>query len=171
MSVNALLSTVISIKANILNVQKATKLRILEFLRPLILGVGFAFKVVYYVVFAWWLDPWLRHRANRELVEDTKRNLWFLVQEPGAIKVLHAEWPTIEILSDNLLLTVLRWRDETTVSLASRHAPAQSYQLGPLNDAARLLRTRLEGLNTAFSEEEFSRLRQGFSPWDDMRPR
>ena len=151
--------------------QKATKLRILEFLRPLILGIGFSFKVVYYVVLAWWLDPWLRHRANRELVEDIERNLWFLVQEPGAIKVLHGEWPTVQILSGNLLLTVLRWRDETTVSLASRHAPTQSYQLGPLDDAARLLRTRLEDLNAAFSEEELSRLRQGFSPWDYMRPR
>ena len=144
-------------RANILDVQKASKARVLEFLRPLVLGVGFAFKAVYYIVFAWWLSPWLRHRANRELVEDTERNLWFLISEPKAIKVLHTEWPTIQILSGNLLFTILRWRDETTVSVAPRHSPAQSYQLGPLDDAARLLRTRLEDLNVAFSEEKFSR--------------
>lgn len=168
---NRLISTVISITANILDVQKAIKLRLFEFLRPLILGIGFAFKVVYFVVFAWWLDPWLRSRANRELVEDIERNLWFLIRQPGAIKVQHAEWPTVQILSGNLLLTILRWRDETTVSVAPRHAPTQSYELGPLDYAARLLQTRLEDLNAAFSEEEFSRLRPGFRPWDHTRPR
>lgn len=160
-------------RANIADVQKATKLRILEFLRPLILGIGFAFKVVYYVVFAWWLAPWLRHKANRELVDDIERNLYFLISEPSAMRVLHAEWPTVEILSGNLLFTILRWRDDTTVSVAPRHAPVQSYELGPLvaafegrhfseqdivndlADAARLLRPRLEALNATFSEEEF----------------
>lgn len=164
-------------RANILDVQKETNLRILEFLRPLILGMGFVFKVVYYVVFAWWLTPWLRHKANRELVDDIERNLYFLISEPSAIKVLPAEWPTVEILSGNLSFTILRWRDDTTVSVAPRHAPVQSYELGPLvaafecrhfseqdivnglADAARLLRPRLEALNAAFSEEEFPRIR------------
>ena len=160
-----------------MDVQKATKLRILEFLRPLFLGIGFAFKAVYYIVFAWWLDPWLRHKANRELVDDIERNLYFLISEPSAIRVLHTEWPTVEIPSGNLLFTILRWRDDTNVSVAPRHAPVQSYELGPLVaafesrhfseqdivndlvDAARLLRPRLEALNAAFSEEEFPRVR------------
>jgi hypothetical protein len=160
------------------DVQKATKLRILEFLRPLILGIGFAFKVVYYALFSWWLTPWLRHKANRELVEEIERNLWFLISEPSAIRVLHAEWPTVEVFSGNLLFTILRWRGDTTVSVAPRHAPVQSYELGPLVaafegrhfseqdivndlvDAARLLRPRLEALNAAFSEEEFPRVKR-----------
>jgi hypothetical protein len=37
-------------------VQRATKLRILEFVAPIFLGVGFLFKIVYNVAFAWWLD-------------------------------------------------------------------------------------------------------------------
>jgi hypothetical protein len=161
-------------RVNILNVQKATKLRILEFLRPLILGIGFAFKVVYYIAFAWWLDPWLRHKANRGLVDDIERNLSFLIAEPSAIRVLNAESTTAEILTGNLLFTVSRWRGDTTVSVAPRHSPVQSYEIGPLVaaferrhfseqdivndlvDAARLLRPRLDVLNAAFSEEEFS---------------
>lgn len=150
-------------RANILSVQKATKIRILEFLRPLVLGVGFAFKVFYYVVFAWWLDPWLRHKANRELVSDIERHLYFLISDPNGIRVLHTEWPTAEILSGNLLFTTLRWQDETTVSVAPRHAPTQSYELGRLDYAAGILRTRLEDLNSAFSEYEFPhRAREGF---------
>jgi hypothetical protein len=87
-------------------VQKATKLLFVEFLRSLILGVGFGLKLVYYVGFAWWLTPWLRYRANRELVEDTERSLWFLISEPTAIRVLRADWPTVQILSGNLLFTI-----------------------------------------------------------------
>jgi hypothetical protein len=60
-------------------VQKATKLRILDFFRPLILGIGFAFKAGYFIFFAWWLNPWLERKANRELVDDITRNLYFLV--------------------------------------------------------------------------------------------
>jgi hypothetical protein len=152
-------------------VQKASKARVLEFLRPLILGLGFAFKVVYYVIFAWWLAPWLRHKANRDLVSDIERHLSSLISGPSTVRVLHAEWPTAEILSGNLLFTILRWRDETTVSVAPRHSPTQSYQLGSLDDAARLLRTRLEDLNVAFSDEEFSRAREGFILPDFMRHR
>jgi hypothetical protein len=149
-------------------VQKATKLRVLELLRPVILGIGFGFKALYYVVFSWWLNPWLDRKANRELVDDIRRNLDFLVSKPNAIKVLNTEWPTLEIVWDNLLFTVARWRDETTVSIAPRHAPKHSYELGPLIaafehrhfshhdivndlvDAARLLRPCLEDLNVAF---------------------
>jgi hypothetical protein len=145
-------------------VQRATTVRVLEFLRPLILGLGFAFKIVYYVIFAWWLAPWLRHKANRELMSDIERHLYFLISGPSAIRVLHAEWPTAEILSGNLLFTISRWHDETTVSVAPKHSPAQSYQLGSLDDAARLLRTRVEDLNAAFSEEEFSRETRFYLP-------
>jgi hypothetical protein len=158
-------------------VQKATKLRILDFLAPLILGIGFALKVVYYVVFAWWLGPWLDHKANRELVDEIKQNLYFLISEPSSIRVLRAEWPTVEIPWGNLLFTIVRWRGDVTVSVAPKHAPVQSYELGPLiaafegrhlserdivndlGDAARLLRPRLEGLNAAFSEQEFPRIK------------
>ena len=158
--------------------QKATKLRILDFFSPLILGIGFAFKVVYYIFFAWWLNPWLDRKANRELLDDITRNLYFLVSEPSSIRVLRAEWPSVEIPSGNLLFTITRWRGDTTVSVAPKHDPLQSYELGPLvaaferrhfsehdivnslADAAGMLRPRLEALNIAFSEEEFPRVKE-----------
>ena len=158
--------------------QKATKLRILEIFRPLILGIGFVFKMVSWVLFAWWLGPLLDRKANRELVDDVTRNLYFLVSEPTSISVLPAEWPTVEIPWGNLVFTIARWRGDTTVSVAPRHDPVQSYELGPLvaalecrhfserdtvndlSDAARLLRPRLEALNAAFSEQEFPHVRK-----------
>ena len=158
--------------------QKATKLRILEFFGPLIRGIGFAFNVVYYAFFAWWLNPWLDRKANRELVDDITRNLYFLVSEPSSITVQRAEWPSVQIPWGNLLFTITRWRGDTTVSVAPKHDPVQSYELGPLvaaferrhfsehdivndlADAARLLRPRLEALNAAFSEQDFPHVRK-----------
>ena len=162
--------------------QRATKLRILEFVAPVFLGVGFIIKMVYNLAFAWWLDPWLRRKANRALLDDITANLYFLVSEPQAsaprsIGVLQSESPTVQISWGNLLFTVVRWRDETNVSVAPRHAPRESYEIGPLiaalesrhfserdavndlADAANLLRPRLQALNDAFSEQEFPRIK------------
>jgi hypothetical protein len=159
-------------------VQRATKLRILDFLAPVILGVGFLIKMLYIATFAWWLGPLLERKANRELVDDIKTNLDFLVSDPNSIRVLSADWPTVEVSWSNLLLTVVRWRGDTNVSIAPRHAPVESYELGPLVaafesrhfserdivndlvDAAKLLRPRLQALNAAFSEQEFPRIKQ-----------
>ena len=159
--------------------QKATKLRILGFFGSLIRGIRFAFKVVYYAFFAWWFNPWLDRKANRELVDDITRNLYFLVSEPSSISVLRAEWPSVQIPWGNLLFTITRWRGHTTISVAPKHDPVQSYELGSLvaaferrhfserdivndlADAARLLRPRLEALNAAFSEQDFPHVRKG----------
>jgi len=155
----------------ILAVQRANNSPVIELLRPLVWVIGFVFKVVYYVLFAWWLTPWLRYKANRKLVEDAERSLWFLLQEPKAIKVLHKDWPSVQILSGNLLFTIVRWRDETNVSVAPKHAPTESYQLGFLDDAARLLQAHLEDLNAGFSEERFPSFSVDFKPRDWMRSR
>jgi hypothetical protein len=152
-------------------VEKGTKARIVQFLRPLILGIGFVLKVAYYLVFAWRLTPWLRHSANRELVKETERSLWFLIPKAGAVSVLDGDWPRVQIFSGKLLFTILRWQDATTVSAGPIHSPSQSCQLGALDDVARLLQSRLEDLNAAFSEEEFSRVREDFSVWDFMQSR
>jgi hypothetical protein len=159
-------------------VQKETKLRILEFFGPLIGAIGFAFKVVYNTFFAWWLNPWLDRKANRELVDDITRNLYLLVSEPSSISVLRAEWPSVQIPWGNLLFTITRWRGDTTVSVAPKSDRVQSYELGPLvaaferrhfsehdivndlADTARLLRPRLEGLNAAIFEQEFPHVRK-----------
>ena len=163
--------------------KRATKLRVLDFVTPVFLGAGFIIKLIYNVTLAWWLDPWLRRKDNRALLDDITGNLYFLVSEPRAnpprsIGVLQSEWPTVEIPWGNLLFTVVRWRGDTNVSIAPRHAPGESYELGPviaalehrhfserdvvndLADAASLLRPRLQALNAAFSEQEFQRIKE-----------
>lgn len=155
----------------------------LDLLTPFFLGVGFVVKVIYNIGFAWWLDPWLRRKENRALLDDVITNLYFLLSGPHAsaprsIGVLHSEWPTVEIPWENLVFTVVRWRGDTNVSVAPLHAPGESYELGPviaalenrhfserdvvndLVDAASLLRPRLQALNAAFSEQEFQRIKQ-----------
>lgn len=162
--------------------RQTTKRRLLEFVAPFFLGIAFIIKIVYYVLFAWWLDPWLRRRANRVLLDDITKNLYFLVSDPQTyihrpLGVLKAECPTIEISWGNLLFTVVRWRGDTNMSVAPRHAPRESYQIGPvvaalecrhlsdrdvvndLADAGNLLRPRLDALNAAFSEQEFPRIK------------
>jgi hypothetical protein len=162
--------------------QQATKTRILEFTAPVFVGVGFIFKMVYIIAFGWWLDPWIRRSGNRKLLDDIAANLHFLVSDPNAnvprtVGVFHSEFPTVEIPWGNLFFTVVRWRDETIISVAPRHAPEKSYQIGPvvaalesrnfserdvvhnLTDAARVLRPRLQALNAAFSEEQYPRIR------------
>ncbi len=152
-------------------------------LRPLFIGIGFIVKMVYSIAFAWWLDPWMQRKANRALLDDITRYFYFLVSPSladvsPAINVLPSEWPTAEISWKNLLFNITRWRDETIVSVAPRHLPRESYSLGPLvaalehrhfserdtvndlEDAARLLRPRLQTLNLAFSEQEFPRTRE-----------
>ena len=127
---------------------------------------------------AWWLNPWLERKANRELADDITRDLYFLVSEPSSLSVLRAEWPSAQIPWGNLLFTITRWHGDTTVSVAPKHDPLRSYELGPLvaafeqrhfsehdivndlADAARLLRPRLEALNAAFSEQEFPHVRK-----------
>jgi hypothetical protein len=163
-------------------VQRATKLRLLDFVAPVFLGVGFIVKMVYTLAFAWWLDPLLRRKANRSLLDETTANLYFLVSEPHvdvrAISARHSAWPTVEISWGNLLFTVVRWCGDTNISIAPRHAPRESYELGPvvaalerrhfserdvvndLADAANLLRPRLQSLNAAFSELEFPRIKE-----------
>jgi hypothetical protein len=160
----------------------AAKVRILELVGPVFLGVGFVVKMVYNVAFGWWLDPWLRRKANRALMDDITANLYFLVSGPHAgvprsIGVLKSEWPTVEIPWGNLLFTVVRWRGDTNVCVAPCHAPEESYELGPLvaalesrhfserdvvndlADAANLLRPRLQVMNAAFSAQEFPRIK------------
>jgi hypothetical protein len=162
-------------------VQRETKHRILLFFAPVLLGVGFIVKMVYNAAFAWWLDPWLRRKANRALLDDITANLYFLVSEPQAnvrsIGVSQSEWPTAEISWKNLLFTVVRWRSDTIISIAPRHHPGKSYEIGPLvaalecrhfskrdvvnglPGAANLLRPRLQALNAAFSEQEFPHIK------------
>jgi hypothetical protein len=159
-------------------VQKAIKLWVLKLLAPLFLGLGFVIKLLYTLFFAWWLDPLLKRKANRDLVNDIKMNLLSVVSEASSITIVRADWPEVKISYGNLLFTIVRWRDEVTVSVAPRHSPSENHEIGPLIaaiggrhfterdividlvDADRLLRTHLNELNAAFSEQEYPRIRE-----------
>jgi hypothetical protein len=166
-----------------LAVRQATKTRLLELTRPFFVGIAFAVKMVYSIAFAWWFEPWMERKAVRALLNDIKTYLYFLVSPSltdtlTPIRVVKSEWPEVEIPWENLLFTITRWRAETSVSVAPRHASAERYELGPLiaslehrhfserdlindlADAALLLRPRLQILNAAFSEQEFPRTRK-----------
>lgn len=152
--------------------RKATKRRVLEFIAPILVGLGFLLKVIFYVLFGW-LVPWLSHKANRHLVDEVKRNFGFLVPDSTTVKVIRADWPEVNVPFGNLLFTIVEARGDVSISVAPRHAPTETYQLGPLiaalefrhfserdvfnnfADAAKLLQPRLDALNTAFSEREF----------------
>ena len=158
--------------------QRATKLRILEFVALVFLGVGFIVKMVYNTAFAWWLEPRLQRKANRELLDDVHANLPFLVSQArmgtaGRSTVLPFDYASLEIPWE-----ISRGRGELNISVAPRHAPHQAYELGPViaaldgrhfsqrylvNDlagAAALLHPRLQTLNAAFSEQEFARIKE-----------
>jgi hypothetical protein len=163
-------------------VQRATKRRVLEFLLPVFLGVGFIVKMVYNIAFGWWLEPRLQRKANRELLDDVHANLPFLAPQADigqpSVMVLPFDYASVEIPWENLLFGISRGRGELNISVAPRHAPHQSYELGPviaaldgrhfsqrdlvkdLAGAATLLLPRLQALNAAFSEQEFPRIKE-----------
>jgi hypothetical protein len=164
-------------------VDRGRKLRILKFLTPLILGVGFIVKLVYNIAFAWWLDPRLQRKENRALWDDVQANFYFLTMQSqphisGPTTIHPFDYASVKIPWENLLVTITRGRGDTTVSVAPRHSPGENYELGPViaalerrhfserdivNDlagAASLLRPRLQELNVAFSEQEFPRTKQ-----------
>jgi hypothetical protein len=164
------------------DVQRATKLRIVEFTAPFFLGIGFIVKMLNKVAFAWWLDPRLQRNENRALWDDVQANLFFLVSEAQLVNsrpvaVLPFDYASVKLLRENVLFTITRGRGDLTVSVGPRHLPAESYELGSVmaalerrhlserdlvNDFAgveRLLGPRLQVLNAAFSEEEYPRIK------------
>jgi hypothetical protein len=164
-------------------VQQATKRRIVEFATPIFVGIGFIVRMLNRVAFKWWLDPWLQRNENRALWNDVQANLFFLVSQaqlvsPRPVAVMPFDYASVKLLRENVLFTITRGRGDLAVSVAPRHAPAESYELGSAiaalesrhlseNDLVdnfagveRLLRPRLQALNAAFSEDEYPRIKE-----------
>jgi hypothetical protein len=165
-------------------VQRETKLRLLDFfVVPFFTGIGFVFKAAYAIGFAWWLDPWCQRKANRALLDDVQASFYSLVSDgqithPKRTTVLPFDYASVKIVYRNALFCFTRGRGDVTVSVSPRHAPDESYELGralaavdgkrlsehylvnDLESAAKLLRPRMEALNSAFSEETYSGIRQ-----------
>lgn len=159
--------------------QQATKNRILNALSPFFVAVGSIFKTLYTAGFSWWLDPWLQRKANQALLSDVQSNLYFLVSQAKAVNsqspVLPFDYASVNVLWETLFFVITRGRGELNVSVAPSHARGELNELGPtiaalegrnfsehhvindLSDAAALLRSRLDLLNAAFSEQEYAR--------------
>lgn len=147
---------------------------------------------IYELTLAWWLDRWLQRRANRALLDDVQRKLHFLVSQAEDVKQSRAVQPfdcaSVEILWRNLFFYISRGRGEINVSVAPRHARNEQSEIGPtiaalegrhfsendivndLEDAAALLRSRLDLLNRAFLNRN-THIRGGESSISSMRNR
>jgi len=99
----------------------------------------------------------------------------FLNSQP--LVILPFDYASVKLSRNNVLFTITRGRGELNVSVAPRHIPTESHELGyviaaleshlrvqeSVNDwesIERLLRPRLAILNAAFSEHEYSHLRE-----------
>jgi hypothetical protein len=164
-------------------VDRPSKRRVLEFLGPIFLGIGFVVKLFYRIAFGWWLDPWMQSKENRALWDDVQANFYFLTSQTqldlsGPTDIHPFDYASVKIPWENLLVTITRGRGNTAVTVAPRHAPGDNYELGrliaamerrhlrerdivnTLAGAADLLRPCLQELNEAFSEQEFPRTMQ-----------
>jgi hypothetical protein len=149
---------------------------------PFFGGIYFVVTGIYKLTLAWWLATWRQRKSNRALLDDLQRDLYFLVSEAKTIKlppaVIPFDYAEVEILWRNVFFSFTRGRGEINVSVAPRHARNVRSQLGPtiaalegrnfsakgvvddLADAAALLRPRMDLLNAAFSEQQYSRTRE-----------
>lgn len=164
-------------------VRRGTKIRLLDFfLVPFFRGIGFFVKVLYKIVFAWWLDPRMQRAANRELLDAVHASLSFLVSQAESVSspssVLPFDYASVEVLWKNLMFVITQGRGELNVCVAPRKLPNELWEIEPviaalesrhfserdiiknLGDVATLLRPRLELINAAFSEQEYPRTRK-----------
>lgn len=158
--------------------QQATKNRIFALVTPLLSGLAFVVKMLSIILFGWWLFPFLQWKNSREFMKEVKLKWCSLLQPASSMTVASGDSATITIAQGNLLFTLVRWHDETSIRVAPRHVPAESYDLGPLvaaiehrhyserdivhdlEGAEKLLLPRLNALNAAFSEQQYPRIRE-----------
>ena len=161
--------------------QQVTKLRFLQLVARLLLAVGFVAKQIYRVLVGWWLHPLLDKKWNRELVKAIQANLPSLLTPQSSMRVVRADWPTVEVTYENLLFTIVEWRDEIIVRVAPHQAPTESYEIGrlvaaiehrhyserdvvnDLCDVERLLAPRLPALNAHFQSRNTLKSDSGFN--------
>ena len=158
------------------------RIAIMEWLWPLFAFVGSISRTFEKAFFSRWLQPWFQRRANRALLNDLQRDLYSLISTADLVESpsgnLPFDYASVEILWENLCLTISRGRGAVNVSLAPRHARNERVELGPviaalekrhfssqdvvhdLTDVGSLLRPRLDLLNAAFSEQEYRRTRE-----------
>jgi hypothetical protein len=158
----------------------------MELIWPLFALVGLFFKVSYDTFLGWWLDPWLQRKANRALWEDVQTSLYFMTEHGKLIKdkstqILPFDYASVRVAYENLIFIFTRGRDELNISLASRHAPDETFRFSvvvaaldstgveeqrtphSLSALASSLRSRLGALNDAFSDRNYPEFRKKLS--------
>ena len=71
---------------------------VVAIVRPILLAVGFVVKLIYAVLFAWWVHPRVQRKGNAKLIGEIQAQLAFLVlQDSANMKAIRADWPTVEL--------------------------------------------------------------------------
>ena len=152
---------------------------------PIFRGIGVIFKTIYSIAFSWWLDPRLQRKANEALWNTLQSNFYFLTSrgqrvEEKALVIHPFDYASIRIVLDNLCFCFTQGRGEFNVSLSPARSARDSYPLawviaaldskeakidpvGSLDDAARVVKLRLDELEDAFSDREFPEFRKKLS--------
>lgn len=163
--------------------ERRTRVQVMELLWPLFAAMYFIIRGLDKFFLGWWLGPLLQRRENQALWADVQRNCYFLYTKGQPLKdrwprPLPFDFASVYLIYQNLRLCFTRGRGEMNISLSPRHLPKESYRLeiviaaldskdfnevtSPRNLAAAgdLLRTRLNEINSAFSETQYSKFKK-----------
>jgi len=155
-------------------------------LGPLFIGLLFAAKIVYKILFSWWLDPWCQRKTNGSLWNDVQSNFYFLTSigelvKEKPLRILPLDYASINVVFKNLCFCFTRGQGEVHISISPSHAPKEFTQLGYviaaldsrditalepmgcLSEAAQVVRPRLDALDKAFSESEYPEFKKKLS--------
>jgi hypothetical protein len=118
-----------------------TSARVLLFLvevfRPILLLIGFVLRLIYQVLFSWWLNPTFDNWIRNGFLRDIKEGIPTLFDLHGA-KVISDPKPETNdsnmdylcVASRSLIFKFCRWRRENyEVQLAATHASTEFFDL------------------------------------------
>ena len=150
--------------------------------RPILFVVGFVLRLVYRLLFSWWLNPRFDRWIERGFAEEIRQAMPFLFDRYGGKVVAdprpEANDPHMDYVcigTQNLIFEFARWRSENyEVRVSPSFAPTDSYELTNalyVADAestskaypeaeswqhfSRLLEPRFTLLELAFSKDNF----------------
>jgi hypothetical protein len=156
---------------------------LVDVLKPLFLVVGFVFRAVYRVFFAWWLNPMLKRAEEQSFAEDIKRAAPFLFDQYRG-RIVPCPRPDahdprsnyICIATRNLVFEFCRWHGEIqNIRVSPLFSPndsfdlldtllaadpgAQSVRVVSWHQFTRLLEPRIDLLEAALNRENFEATR------------
>lgn len=164
--------------------------QLLVLFRPLLLLLGFLFRIIWKVVFSWWVNPLLDRWMQKNFANEVKEAMPFLFDQ-FAGRVIPDPRPEandpgrsyLTIATSNLVLKFSRWRSEDyEIRISPLFAPTDSHdfidsleaagftQDSPLTPAAeswyhfgKVLEPRFHVLEQAFKEKNFQATKEELS--------